>query len=242
MVVFVSPHLDDVALSCGGLVYRLTKGGQPVTIATVCTADHPDDQPLSPTAQLLHQRWGLGKYAHRRAEDEQACRLLGARCVHLGLLDAIYRCDDGGAPLYGDDLIGGPVHPYDQQTFLPQARAALAGLLAAADDVICPLAVGGHVDHLLVRQAVESLHLLTRLRYYEDYPYAERGFALPADLAPEVISLTEEELDARLRAIACYTSQLPVLFDTLDGMEARVRAYSQRVGGERYWRNKNMHL
>jgi LmbE family N-acetylglucosaminyl deacetylase len=244
MVVFVSPHLDDVALSCGGLVHRLTKGGQPVTIATICTADCPEDQPLSPIAQLLHQRWGLGErpYAHRRAEDERACQLLGARCVHLGLRDAIYRCDSDGTPLYGEGPIGGPVHPYDQQVFLPRARAALAELLTAADEVVCPLAIGGHVDHLLVRWAVESLRLLSKLRYYEDYPYAERDFAPPADLVPEVVLLTEEEVGARLRAIACYASQWPVLFDTLDAMEARVRAYSQRVGGERYWLNKNMHL
>jgi LmbE family N-acetylglucosaminyl deacetylase len=239
MVIFISPHLDDVALSCGGLVHRLTTGGRRVTIATVCTGDHPEDGTLSPTAQALHQRWGLGErpYIQRRAEDAQACRVLGAHCVHLGLLDAIYRLDANSAPLYGEDFVGGLVHPHDQQDFLPQARASLAGLLTSADQVFCPLAVGGHVDHLLVRWAVESLLPPELLRYYEDYPYAERGFAPPAGLISGVVPLSEEEIQARLRAISCYASQWPVLFGTLEGMTASVQAYIQRAGGERYWQS-----
>ncbi len=238
MVVFLSPHLDDVALSCGGLVHRLTTSGQRVAIVTICTADRPAEWPLSPTAHQLHQRWGLGEqpYVQRRAEDVQACRLLGAQHVHLGLLDAIYRLDDRGEPLYKDDFIGGSVHPHDRQVFLPRVRASLAEWLGLAEQIFCPLAIGGHVDHVLVREAVESSCDSSKLRYYEDYPYAEHGVAPPAGFVPEVVPLSDEDIQARLRAIACYASQWPVLFGTLDDAAARVSAYSRCVGGERYWR------
>ncbi len=239
MILFVSPHLDDVALSCGGLVYRLTSADQSVTIATVCTADRPADWPLSEAARHEHQQWQLGDqpYQGRRAEDARACRLLGATPAHLDLLDAIYRQDAHGAPLYTNDFIGGAVHPYDWQAQLPQARTALAPLVQAATQVYCPLAIGGHVDHVIVRRAVESLAGRSAIRYYEDFPYADKldQFNPPRGCAFEQIALTVREVDARIRAIACYGSQLSAVFGSAAAMPERVRGYVSRVGGERYW-------
>jgi hypothetical protein len=37
--VFVAPHPDDVALSCGGLIHSLRELGQTVTIITVFSGD-----------------------------------------------------------------------------------------------------------------------------------------------------------------------------------------------------------
>ncbi|MCS6849178.1 MAG: PIG-L family deacetylase [Anaerolineae bacterium] len=238
MILFVSPHLDDVALSCGGLVYRLTSAGRPVIIATVCTADHPADQPLSEAARHEHWQWQLGDrpYQGRRAEDERACQVLGATAAHLGLLDAIYRRNERGAPLYTNDFIGGAVHPHDWQVQLPEVQAALAPLIRTATRVYCPLAIGGHVDHVIVRRAVESLADASIIRYYEDFPYADKldQFTPPEGCAFEKIELTAHEVDARIRAIACYASQLFAVFGSA-AMPERVRGYVSRVGGERYW-------
>ncbi|MFN4294766.1 MAG: PIG-L deacetylase family protein [Thermoflexales bacterium] len=239
MILFVSPHLDDVALSCGGLVYRLASAGQSVVIATVCTADRPADWPLSEAAQHEHRQWQLGDrpYQGRRAEDVRACRLLGATPVHLDLLDAIYRRDARGAPLYTDDFIGGAVHPCDWQVQLPKVQAALAPLVQAATQVYGPLAIGGHVDHVVVRRAVESLAGRSAMRYYEDFPYADKfaQFDPPRGCAFERIALTAREVDARIRAIACYASQLSAVFGSAAAMPERVRGYVSRAGGERYW-------
>lgn len=239
MILFISPHLDDVALSCGGLVYRLTSADRPVTIATVCTADHPADQPLSEAARHEHQQWQLGDrpYQGRRAEDERACRMLGATAVHLNLLDAIYRCDEQSAPLYTNDFIGGTVHPYDWQVQLPKVQAALAPLTHAAAQVYGPMAIGGHVDHVIVRRAVESLVDRPAIRYYEDFPYADKldRFTPPAGWTYDEIALTTNEVNMRIRAIACYESQLSAVFGSAKAMPERVRRYVSRVGGERYW-------
>ncbi|MGZ8757831.1 MAG: PIG-L deacetylase family protein [Aeromicrobium sp.] len=53
--VFVSPHPDDVALSCGGLVASLRELGQNVTILTVYSGADPSGTTLSP-----YQRAALG--------------------------------------------------------------------------------------------------------------------------------------------------------------------------------------
>ena len=52
--VFVAPHPDDVALSCGGLIASLRELGQTVTILTVFSGDGSSD-PMTP-----YQREALG--------------------------------------------------------------------------------------------------------------------------------------------------------------------------------------
>ena len=173
---------------------------------------------------------------------------LGAQAIHLGLLDAIYRHDDSGAPLYeGKQFMGGQVHAWDWQHTLPAATSALRAVLEAhkaysPQRVFCPLTAGGHVDHLIVRQAVEQLCDARKLSYYEDYPYAQKDAAALSkllseaqDWRPALIQLTEEEISARIAAIACYQSQLFAVFGDASTMPARVREYIARTGGERYW-------
>lgn len=167
----------------------------------------------------------------------RACAVLGADAAHLGLLDAIYRYDTQGAPLYTNDFIGGAVHPHDWQVQLPKVETALAPLVRAARRVYCPLAIGGHVDHVIVRRAVETLADARAIRYYEDFPYADK----PGTLAPsqgwacERVDLTAHEVEMRIRAVACYESQLFAVFGSAEAMPERVRGYVARAGGERYW-------
>src|SRR3989304_1899066 len=90
--VYLSPHLDDALLSCGGLVAQQVAGGDEVTVFTVCAGDSPVGE-LTPFAYELHRRWGGAgsPMGLRRAEDLVACGRLGASVVHLGFADAIYR-------------------------------------------------------------------------------------------------------------------------------------------------------
>ena len=244
---FISPHLDDIALSCAGTVHRLVGEGQPVSIVTLCTADRPLDTPapLSAAAKHVHWEWQLGDqpYAHRRAEDVRACAALGATCVHLGLLDAVYRHASDGTPLYERDFIGIPVNPADWQDHALQASANLWAVLAPHQSnmrVYGPMAVGRHVDHSIVRQVLDVLVPREALSYYEDYPYADRPEALAqetsADFVSETVALTEAEIEVRIQTIARYSSQLFALFQQAETMPARVRSYIERAGGERYWR------
>ena len=63
--IFISPHLDDIALSCGGLVWELAHAGDQVSIWTIC-AGEPPVAPLSPFAESLHDRWQTGAEATQR--------------------------------------------------------------------------------------------------------------------------------------------------------------------------------
>src|SRR5512136_361643 len=77
--IFLSPHFDDVALSCGGLVWELASKGNQVMIWTIC-AGEPFSDRLSPVSIQLHKRWGLagGVVPQRKKEDKIACQRIGA--------------------------------------------------------------------------------------------------------------------------------------------------------------------
>ncbi|MGV8084340.1 MAG: phosphotransferase [Coriobacteriia bacterium] len=217
--LFISPHLDDAALSCGGLIHRLSAEGAGVVVATVCTEDYAGGG-LSALARQSHRQWDLGEtpFLKRREEDIEACRLLGAQPLHLGMRDAVYRSGEGGRA-YEKFITA--CDSRDATLFLARAEKLLGPLFAENPGslVFCPASIGGHVDHTLVRHAVEQLCRAERIIYYVEYPYWSRGrCVIPGQqdslrsASPELVVLTDEELEARMAAVACYRSQLRGLF------------------------------
>src|SRR5438874_5811424 len=94
LAIFLSPHFDDIALSCAGMAARLSRMGARCMAITVFTAPALASEPLSPYAQWLHGQWesasGTGGDKQpinevRREEERQAMRLLGLEYVWLDL-------------------------------------------------------------------------------------------------------------------------------------------------------------
>jgi LmbE family N-acetylglucosaminyl deacetylase len=219
--LFISPHLDDAILSCGGYINRLRVQGVKVIIATVFTADYNGQAPLSELAQSNLRKWGLGAnpFAKRCEEDRLAASHLGADVLHLGFQDCIFRQDTPGRFLYTQRVVDVTVHSFDLTTLLPALQMALEELLAKYAGqkmhIFCPLGLGAHVDHLLVRLAVEFVGAPGMIHYYEEFPYALRPNANGnqiESMSPRTISLSESDLQARLSASADYISQIPGLF------------------------------
>ncbi len=235
--LYIAPHLDDVALSCGGQIAKRTRLGEQVLIVTVTAGDPPVDD-LPPFALAHHQSWQLDAetvVADRRAEDIESARCLGADYHHLDLLDAIYRRSHDGQALYNNDLQLFSTVPSAEATLLEQLAVKLRGL-PSADLVVAPLAIGGHVDHRLVRQAAEQT--FATLTYYEDYPYVQwggLGDAVASGWECELISISEKDHRAKIAAIAAYKSQIEHLFENYTDMQMRVTAYADQIGGERLW-------
>lgn len=241
--IYLSPHLDDAALSCGGQIAQATAAGAAVLIVTIMAGD-PSGGSASAYIDSLHTRWQLADdaAARRRGEDERACALLGASFLHLSVPDCIYRLHpETSEPLYTSDAdIFGDVHP-SEAPLVAQLAAAFAGL-PAAHALYAPLTVGHHVDHLLVAAAAEQVWG-NALFYYEDYPYAQKSGAVESLLArqtgpwrPQVIALDEAALQSKTEAIAAFQSQLSTFFTDRGDLNRQVRAYAAQVGGERVWR------
>jgi len=149
--IYLSPHFDDVALSCGGLVWEQVRKGDRVSIWTVCGGEPPDGE-LSSFAQELHARWQTGQNApaSRRSEDNASCQRLGARWRFFSLPDCIYRRDPAsGEFMYASETaLNGDLHPGDFQT-IDRLRDVLQQALPPEAVVVCPLGLGRHVDHQL---------------------------------------------------------------------------------------------
>jgi LmbE family N-acetylglucosaminyl deacetylase len=249
----LSPHFDDAALSCGGLIRQLVLEETQVLVVTIF-AGEPPLADISPFAASMHARWG--DVAHpstmRREEDRKAMDLLGADYLHLAYPDAIYRSAHGSFLYNSDEDLFGSLRPEDMG-LVSQVAASVGGIGPFRDTTIyAPLAVGNHVDHQLVRDAILSLDAPpSTVVFYEDYPYVEEPGALTQTLealGPEQWELELRELDeqcvkAKIAAIAAYQSQMTTLFDSEQVMAQRVRDYVRAVSpenrlAERYWRLK----
>ena len=236
--IYLSPHLDDAALSAGGLIYEQTHSGTPVEIWTFMCGYPPEDEP-SAFAQSLHTQWGFASAAEairmRRLEDEKAAGLLGAKIVHFDFLDCIYRRGKNGEWLYS----GISFAPQADDAGLPQQIAnAISARLMPDDVLVCQLSVGSHVDHVLVRRAAE---LLGRPLFYDiDVPYIFYKFEeldpKSAGMKEKTHRITEAGLKSWKEAVLAYVSQLPSLgdaFDTPEKAEEAIQSYWEEWKGIR---------
>jgi len=246
MWIYLSPHFDDAILSCGGLIWQQARAGQRVAIWTVCAGPIPPG-PLTPFAQELHARWGTGLLSVpiRRAEDETACRIVGAEARYFGLPDCIYRrLPDNGEPVVAsNDDLWLPYPPAEAPLVILTRDWLLAGLSGLPDlppvRLVAPLGVGGHVDHRLARAAAESLG--RPLWYYADYPYAARqGFDPRAWLGrgrrAYARRISPAALEAWQAGVAAYASQLSTFWQDSAEMQADLAAYSRTLPGHTLWR------
>lgn len=238
--IYLSPHLDDAAFSCGGLIWQQAQAGEDVEVWTICAGMSPEED-LPPFAQSLHDRWGTGAetVARRRAEDEQAVNVLGARHRWFDIPDCIYRRDpQNGQPLYTSGAaIFGNLHPADA-ALLSDLSAKLAAELPADATVVAPLTIGNHVDHQLVRQATASLP--QALSIYADFPYIVNNQHLIAYRLPNAaksleFAISDAALSAWQDAVACYGSQLSTFWASEADMRQAIEAYVSHNGGLHIW-------
>lgn len=254
--LYLSPHLDDVALSCGGQIAQATRAGVAVDIVTVFAGDEPGagEPPASALVTRIYDLWQLAAgevMATRRREDLAACRALAARAIHWQLQEAIHR-RDRSQPEHGESLyptlerLFGAIASQEEGLVadLAQRFAAIPGARELAR-IVAPLGVGGHVDHRIVRAAAERA-FGPALLYYEEFPYivwklfalARAGiFGRPWEALRQ--PLAPPDVAARVAAIACYASQVSPLFRTPARIEQLVRRHVRRAGGERLWRRRS---
>jgi LmbE family N-acetylglucosaminyl deacetylase len=254
--LFVGPHPDDVALSCGALIASLCRerGEQPALVTIYSGAGA--GQTMTP-----YQREALGfgnrpdnftskaAMAERRAEDETYAAETGASITFLDLPDAVLRGYEG------EPILTGP--PRGNETLPVEPLRRLIARLKP-ERVFFPLAIGGHVDHRLTRHAGIALapELGASLTFYEDFPYnAWSKFERLDQLEPDALAGLPSNMrlepwyfemgeffEIKVRDLRAYASQLPRLFQG-SNVEIQVERNAGRVGrlggvgpAERYWR------
>lgn len=238
--IFISPHLDDAVLSCGGLIWEQVHSGHPVEIWTI-NAGFPPPGPDSELITRVHAMWRTGTPREtvelRRIEDKNAASRLGASIRHFNQVDCIYRRTDNGELMYTSDVFD-PIHPFEA-SIVEHLAQQLSEELNGADRIVSPLALGGHVDHIITRKALD---LLGRpLWYYADIPYL---FTHQEELPPAVkamranlFGISDPGLSAWQAGIAAYESQISSLFADLQDMRDQIRDYRASGNGLTLWEN-----
>jgi LmbE family N-acetylglucosaminyl deacetylase len=239
-IIYLSPHLDDAALSCGGLIWEQTHSGDAIQVWTICAGDPPRKR-LSPFAEGLHQRWQIGKEAPalRREEDKQSCHILGAKYRHLDIPDAIYRLHPKTKEyLYNsEEAIMGNLAK-SERPLLRRVTTQIAEHLPQDSLLISPLSLGNHVDHQLTRQAAEVQK--ATLAFYADFPYvidhkSTLYSLLPHSCQPITYTISQEGLTAWQDSIATYASQISTFWENTGQMKEAICNYQEMVGGITLW-------
>ena len=235
--IYISPHLDDAVLSAGGLIYDQVRSGMQVEIWNILGGFPPPGE-LSPLAQVLHFQWGIPTTDEliraRRAEDGRACQRVGATPVYFDYFDCIYRRGKNGEWLYSYIFV--PPHE-DEEDLIAQIAESISARLEPTDQLVCQLGVGSHIDHTLVRRAVERIQ--RPIFYYADIPYL---FRTPEELTSKTVGMkanahvvSEAGLQSWHEAIARYESQLSSLFESPDHMRSQIRQYWSENNGAFLW-------
>ena len=253
-VVILSPHLDDAALSCGGLLNFLT-GRQTSCLVINVYCGNPPALKRSDGSQRTPQRKGYANPRLRRREDIAAMHSVDADFVHLGFPDSIYR----RSPLTNqfiyqrtrerwvaprvDDL----GHVEELYLVLQRLCLNLGRIL-----LVSPMGIGQHVDHTIVaRTALRLAEQGVALLFYEDFPYVvDRAVGSGADdgpqqalarlgRAPATRLHLPVDVEAKASLIGHYGSQIAALFDDDQGMRSALQSHRHMdVPSELYWKTR----
>lgn len=253
---FLSPHYDDVSISCGGTAALLAAHDLAPEVVIVFSEDQPEG-PKTAFANEQHARWNLTDETvrlGRQREESAAATILGTVVRLLPFADAIYR----GDRYLNDEQLFGPIT--EDEADLPLKIATSLGLDGPPDSsvrIYAPLGFGNHVDHQHVFAAAKAAAKSGwDVWFYEDLPYGLEAAVREArfeelkrrNVEIEIVSLVDVTASWRrkLDAIMCYASQLDVIFrhvvmradrEQIDrAMEAYARSVSQQATlVERYW-------
>ena len=245
-LLVLSPHRDDAAFSVSLSIRQWLLAGHKVTLLSAFTRSTyapyealeamSEDERLERVSEL------------RSAEDKAFISALpgNVRSLDLKFLDAPIRLRCDSTEVY-------QIESGNTDTAISGIRRAMAQWIESqASDELCglviPLAIGGHVDHRIARDAAVPFAASLPSAFYEDLPYMMRdgaredfasicrelGNELSENLSPVLIGMMKPgaaELKRHLASV--YKSQIDL------SLAEAIANYSQRYdGAEQLWVNR----
>lgn len=222
----ISPHMDDAALSLGSAILAGSLGDRPTIVNVFSISNYTIDSLDAGDVEAVTEL--------RKAEEKQACEIIGAEVAFLDFAEVQIR-----------GLV--TVHELNKKKYKPtrdpiygEVVESLRGLLEhpVSAVAIFPLGLGGHVEHRLLSRIGQDF--LTRnvatVAFYEDLPYASSMTAYEIEHAAVRLkrgllpfSVPGADIERKMALLRIYESQIR------DRELDMVRQYHELRGDEHLW-------
>jgi len=165
--VYVSPHLDDIVLSCSGRIAKQLGRGESVLVVTVFTGDVEGKK--KPRGGIYAQ---VVDIKGRKAEDGKAMDRLGVDYLWLDYIDSIFRYRN---PIFRFGLFIGKSSI--EAKLYEAIREDIRKICKRAGNrrLYLPIGAGQHKDHHILfrigKQIIEQPTNDIEINFYEDVPY-----------------------------------------------------------------------
>ncbi len=224
-IYILSPHIDDAAFGLTLTISKLIANKVPVTIINCFTVTRWTGVFVSRDIEVVSRL--------RKEEDAEYNNLFNSQIniINLDLLDA---------PLRNGYIFQN--QPFQQNELdLIDNLGKLLEQHIVGGILLCPLAIGKHIDHVICTEAVIKLYKKTVVIFFEDLPYAQR---IGEDQIHRHIHDLEQQLGVQLRnytgglenaiidkdkAIRVYKSQLN------EEICSEIIGHMSMLRGERVW-------
>ncbi len=157
--IFLSPHLDDAVVSCGGTIAKFVYQREDVLVVTIFTKN-PD---IKKIPKKFHK---FAIYDQRKKEDQKALNRLSVDYKWLDIEERAYRVPLLKKPtdIFKINLSGG----LEQFSNITEIQAEIDKLIEKYPKAkfYSPLSIGNHYDHVEV--------FLASLKYMVDYAIFEK--------------------------------------------------------------------
>jgi LmbE family N-acetylglucosaminyl deacetylase len=228
-IFILSPHVDDAAYGLTLSISRFIKNKLPVTIINCFTVTKWTIVFVSKDVNEISLL--------RQQEDIEYNKQFNSaiNIVNLDLLDA---------PLRNGYIFRHKPLETNEWKVVDELKNYLEKNVEGV--LLCPLAIGDHVDHVIAREAVVQLYKKMKVIFFEDLPYTAR---IPHEAILEHVKELEEQLGVKLtcylnsvegcsidkeQAIRVYKSQLN------DEICSEILAHMNSLTGERLWGEQHL--
>ena len=173
-IAVLSPHLDDAMFSCAEHSMHWINQGNNVKIFNFFSSFSTQAIPEYSLQMIKNSGYDtLAKFSQVRLdEDMAAMKEIGISFHNYDLVDGGFRSVKKHV-IYNtsEQLFSGRVSMHDCDT-QDTIKKIISKLSSQYDIFLCPIGIGSHVDHLLVKLASESQLHKSQLFYYFEQPYS----------------------------------------------------------------------
>lgn len=255
-IYFFSPHPDDVALSCGGMIAKFISEGKDVRVVNIFSSASSDLSFPNPLAEqylkedlnktsLSADDYRIWKTL-RQEEDKKGLFLLGisdSKIYNLNMKDAIFRSDLNSYFYQTEPSLFQTIMKQDKPLLLDILKSIQQLDIRIGDLLFFPVGIGSHVDHQFAFLC--GMNFFKRgfnIIFYEEFPYNINESKIRSRLDNIDFSLRNMDIgitqfrEIKQSSILQYQSQIKGLFQSKENLLNILNfIYRKRSYSERCW-------